>query len=135
MKIVVGFLKSAEGRAALSRAVDEAALRGAELLVVHSLRGGERDELEQILDHRGEFEPFKKRLDHDGTSYRMLEYSRRQSPAEDLLAAVKEEGAELLVIGIRRRSPVGKLVLGSNAQEILLQADCAVLAVKASDDD
>jgi nucleotide-binding universal stress UspA family protein len=55
---------------------------------------------------------------------------RGRTPAEDVVTVAKEAGAELIVIGLRRRSPVGKLVLGSNAQDILLQADCAVLAVK-----
>jgi nucleotide-binding universal stress UspA family protein len=132
MRIVVGFLRTPEGRAALARAIEEAERRGAELLVVHSMRGGERDELEQILSYREEFEKLEAQLDTSGVSYRLVEYARGNSPSEDLLQASRDEKADLIVIGIRRRSPVGKLVLGSNSQDILLHADCDVLAVKAS---
>ena len=54
------------------------------------------------------------------------------TPSEDLVQCATEEDAELIVIGLRRRSPVGKFLLGSNAQEILLDAKCPVLAVKAA---
>jgi nucleotide-binding universal stress UspA family protein len=135
MKIVAGFLRSAEGRAALRRAIEEAKLRDAQLLVVHSMRGGERDELEQVLTYREEFEQLEQQLKDASIDYRLVEYARGNAPAEDLLQAAKDEGADLIVIGIRRRSPVGKLVLGSNAQDILLNAECAVLAVKASRED
>ena len=135
MKIVAGFLRSPEGRAALNRALTEATVRDGELLVVHSMRGGERDELEQVMSYREEFEALEARLEASGVRYRLIEYARGNAPAEDLLQASKDEDADLIVIGIRRRSPVGKLILGSNAQDILLHADCAVLAVKASPDD
>ena len=52
-------------------------------------------------------------------------------PSEDLIGIAEDADAELIVIGLRRRSPVGKLILGSNAQRILLDAKCPVLAVKA----
>lgn len=135
MRIVAGFLRSPEGRAALDRAIDETRLRDAELLVVHSMRGGERDEERQVLTYREEFEQLEARLADEGIAYRLVEYARGNSPSEDLLQAAEDEGADLLVIGIRRRSPVGKLVLGSNAQDILLRADCAVLSVKAAPQD
>ena len=57
---------------------------------------------------------------------------RGQEPAEDLIAAAEEFGAELIVIGLRRRSPVGKLLMGSDAQRILLDSPVPVLAVKAA---
>jgi nucleotide-binding universal stress UspA family protein len=131
VRIVAGFLRSDEGRAALDRAVEETRLREGELLVVHSMRGGERDDTAQALTYREEFEQLETRLAGEGITYRLVEYARGNSPAEDLLAVATEQEADLLVIGIRRRSAVGKLVLGSNAQTILLQADCPVLAVKA----
>jgi nucleotide-binding universal stress UspA family protein len=135
VRIVAGFLRSAEGRAALARAIDETRLRDAELLVVHSSRGGERDDTEQTLTYREEFEQLEGRLTGEGIRYRLVEYVRGNSPAEDLLQVAKDEGADLIVIGIRRRTAVGKLLLGSNAQDILLKADCAVLSVKAAADD
>lgn len=135
MRIVVGFLRSPEGRAALNRAVDEAKLRDGELLVVHSMRGGERDELDHVLTYREEFEKLEADLKSAGVTYRLVEYARGNAPAEDLLQASKDEQADMIVIGIRRRSPVGKLILGSNAQDILLHADCAVLAVKGDPTD
>jgi nucleotide-binding universal stress UspA family protein len=132
MRIVTGFRRDAEGRAAVTRAIAEARLRDAELIVVHSMRGGERDELEQVMTYRDEFEQLERDLDASGVVYRLVEYARGNSPAEDLIAVAEDQGADLIVIGIRRRSAVGKLVLGSNAQDVLLNAPCPVLAVKAS---
>ena len=131
MRIVAGFLRSPEGRAALQRAIAETRLRDGELLVVHSMRGGERDELENVLTYREEFEQLEKQLAEEDIRYRLVEYARGNAPSEDLLQAAEDEDADMIVIGIRRRTPVGKLILGSNAQDILLHADCAVLAVKA----
>ncbi len=130
MKIVAGFLRSAEGRAALDRAVEEAKLRNASLLVVHSMRGGERDEMDQVLTYREELEKVERQLEESGIDFEIKDYVRGQTPAEDIIEAAQEEHADLIVIGVRRRSPVGKLILGSNAQDILLKAECDVLAVK-----
>jgi nucleotide-binding universal stress UspA family protein len=135
MAIIVGFTRASEGRAALDRAVAEALLRDADLVVIHSLKGGERDELEKVLAYREEFAALETELAARGVRFRLIEYARGNSPAEDLVEAAREHDGELIVIGFRRRSPVGKLVLGSNAQDVLMNAECPVLAVRVADDD
>jgi nucleotide-binding universal stress UspA family protein len=135
MNIVTGFRPSTEGRAAVNRAIEEARLRGGTVLVVHSMHGGERDELEKLMDYRKRFEQLKADLETSGVPHEIIEFARGNSPAEDLLEIARERDAELIVIGVRRRSPVGKLVLGSNAQDVLLEADCPVLAVKSTPTD
>jgi nucleotide-binding universal stress UspA family protein len=132
MTIVVGYLKTDEGGAALTRALEEAKLRDARLIVVHSMRGGERDEAERAIAYRDELETIRARLMAEGVDGDVREFIRGQSPDEDVLAAARDDDADLIVIGLRRRSPVGKLVLGSNSQNILLRAECPVLAVKAT---
>ncbi|MGZ5382616.1 MAG: universal stress protein [Acidimicrobiia bacterium] len=131
MKIVVGFIKNAAGNAALDRAIEEAQLRQAELVVVHSMEGGDKEGAEEVLAYREELEAVARRLVGLDIPHEIHEFVRGQSPSEDLIQCARDEGADLIVIGLRRRSPVGKLLMGSNAQEILLDAECPVLAVKA----
>jgi nucleotide-binding universal stress UspA family protein len=50
--------------------------------------------------------------------------------ADQVLDVADELSARLVVVGLRHRSPVGKLLMGSVAQRILLTAECPVLAVK-----
>ena len=49
--------------------------------------------------------------------------------ADQLLDVAQDTGVELIVIGLRRRTPAGKLILGSSAQRIMLEASCPVLTV------
>jgi nucleotide-binding universal stress UspA family protein len=132
VKIVVGYIKSAEGEAALDAAIAEAKLRDGELVIIHSMRGGARDEDAQAISSRAELAEVERRLESEGVPVRIRELVQGHSPAEDLVGVADAEEAGLIVIGLRRRSPVGKLVLGSNAQDILLAASCPVLAVKAA---
>jgi nucleotide-binding universal stress UspA family protein len=135
MKIVVGFKGTAEGKAALEWAIEEASRRDAEIIVVVSLRGGGSTdaEVEKVLAVRKELEEVEQRLTDAGVSYVIRSFVRGKSPAEDLNDVVSKEGADLIVIGLRRRSRTGKLLLGSNAQEILLDANCPVVGVKAKE--
>jgi nucleotide-binding universal stress UspA family protein len=116
--IVVGYSAKPEGRAALQRALSEAKLRGAALVVVDTSREVETDDLAAELAE-------------SGLSYEIRIPADVHDSAEELIRTAEATDADFIVIGLRRRSPVGKLLLGSNAQRVLLDAACPVLAVKA----
>jgi nucleotide-binding universal stress UspA family protein len=128
--VVVGYIRSAEGQVAVDAAVEEVRRRGGRLVVVHSTKGGDQD-AETVVADRDALEALEGRLRGDGVEVVVRDFARGNDPADDLVDVADTEQAVLIVIGLRRRSPVGKLLLGSNAQQILLKADCPVLAVKA----
>jgi nucleotide-binding universal stress UspA family protein len=140
MTIVVGFTHRPEGELALRRAIDEARLRGARLYIVRlldrtpSVNPGQVEQWDkQAAEGQQEGEAIVARLAEEGVEAK-FEFEPGSTPAAArLLAAAQANDADLVVIGIRRRSPVGKLVLGSVSQEVLLGAECPVLAVKADD--
>jgi nucleotide-binding universal stress UspA family protein len=133
MTIVVGYVPRAEGRAALRRAAEEARLRSTRLIVINSNRGGTHLDDEDALEHERELAEVRQRLDAEGVEHEVRQLVRGLDPADDLIAVANETGADFIVIGLRRRTPVGKLILGSNAQRILLEAPCPVMAVKAEE--
>jgi nucleotide-binding universal stress UspA family protein len=119
--IVVGYSAKPEGRAALQRALSEAKLRGAALVVVDTSSAVETGDLAA-------------KLAASGVDYEIRIPADANDAAEELIRTAETTDADFIVIGLRRRSPVGKLLLGSNAQRVLLDAACPVLAVKAEPD-
>lgn len=131
--IVVGYVPKPEGKAALRRAAEEAKLRDSRLVVVNSHRGGREFDRDDAIESEAQLAEVKAELGSHGVEHDVRQLVRGMDPAEDLVNVATEVDAELIVIGLRRRSPVGKLILGSNAQRVLLDAPCPVLAVKASE--
>ncbi|HYU84901.1 MAG TPA: universal stress protein [Kribbellaceae bacterium] len=131
--IVVGYVPKPEGRAALRRAAEEAKLRDAKLVVVNSHRGGRSFDDDEAAASDAALAEVRAQLDPTGVPYELRQLVRGLEPAEDMVAVAEQVKADFIVIGLRRRSPVGKLILGSNAQRILLDAPCPVLAVKAEE--
>ena len=134
MAILVGYVPRAEGRAALRRGAEEARLRHTKLVVINSNRGGRDLDQVEAARHEQELSEVRAELDKEGIENEVRQLVRGNEPADDLIAVAEEISADFIVIGLRRRTPVGKLIMGSNAQRILLEAPCPVLAVKAEED-
>lgn len=131
MSVVVGFIDNTEGRQALDLAIEEAERRRTRLIVVHSMRGGLKTKEDEYINYRQALEDLDQQLTERGVEHEIHEYVRDQTPAQDLMEAVDEFDADLLVIGYKRRTATGKALLGSHAQEVLMNAKVPVLAVMA----
>jgi nucleotide-binding universal stress UspA family protein len=129
MTVVVGYIPTREGEVALARAVEEARKDGSTLVVVNSSRGDAPVDQRFLLDD--ELDQLRAKLDAEGVAHTVVQSVRGRDAAEEVIDAVEQHEADLVVIGLRRRTAVGKLILGSTAQRILLGAPCPVLAVKA----
>jgi nucleotide-binding universal stress UspA family protein len=129
MTIVVGFIPTPEGHAALDRAIVEAKLRKSRLIVINVSRG------DALVDSRyassEAWSAVQEQLSRSGLDYEVAQSVAARDAADQLLDVARETNAELIVIGLRRRSPVGKLIMGSSAQRVLLDAEAPVLGVKA----
>ena len=126
--VVLGYVPKPEGEAALAASISEARLREADLVVVHAHRAQHGDD---AGSGQAELDDVRARVEAAGVTVDVRNPETSLEASEGLLAVAEEVGAELIVIGLRRRTPVGKLILGSNAQRILLDAHCPVLAVKS----
>lgn len=127
--IVVGYAAGTFGRVCLEQGIIEARLRDTELLVISAVsevrgqRIADADEIAEVTD----------RLIASGLRYR-IQQPIGATPAEELLAAMDDPEAEMLVIGMRRRTQVGKLLLGSTSQYLLISCRKPVLVVKPDDE-
>ncbi|HEX7744300.1 MAG TPA: universal stress protein [Micromonosporaceae bacterium] len=129
MTIVVGYVPKPEGRAAVRRGVAEALLRQEDLLVVNAARGDSYADAGFAPEE--ELAAVRAELERSGVRAEVRQLVRGVDPADEIMQAAATAAAKLIVIGIRHRTPVGKLILGSTAQRVLLEAGCPVLAVKA----
>lgn len=116
MTVIVARTSTPEGEAALAASIEEAKRRQ-EDLVVFNLEGTQLD-------------PEGSELDGVPVTYRLPD-ARNHDAVGDLLDTAEEISASAVVIGVRHRSKVGKFLLGSAAQQILLEANAPVIAVKS----
>lgn len=130
MKILVGYIPTPEGLAAVAWATSHAQLTGGQLTVLNTAKNG--DYSDPQFASAQDVDALDTELTEKGIDHEIKRPTDGLPASESLVSTAREIDADLLVIGLRRRSPIGKLITGSSAQAILLDAPCAVVAVKAA---
>jgi nucleotide-binding universal stress UspA family protein len=125
--VVAAYSADDYGRAAVAHAESIARASGARLVVVNATRGDKL--VDDRYAHEQEIAALEERLSADGLSVD-IRHDVVPDVADAVLDAAAQASADVIVVGVRHRTPVGKLLLGSVAQRVILDAPCPVLAVK-----
>lgn len=130
MTIIIGWVPRPEGDAALDRAIEEATLRSEQLVVLNASSGASYNDVNYATEEQ--LASVQDRLDAAGIDYDLRQMLRGKEPSDEVIDVAASLDASMVVIGLRHRSSVGKFLMGSSAQEILMGVHCPVLAVPAN---
>ena len=130
MKILVGYTPAPEGVAALDFAVEHAKLTGAHLTVLNTGRNG--NYADPVYATSQDMDAVEAQLRESGLDYEIRRPNDGLSATDSILGVAEDSGVDLVVIGLRKRTAVGKLITGSTAQAVLLNADVPVVCVPAA---
>ncbi|MFE9956871.1 universal stress protein [Micromonospora sp. NPDC005299] len=128
MTVLVAYVPTPEGDAALTAGLAEAARRGERLVVLNTPREGAPVSAEMAAADA--VRAMVEQGAAAGVAVEVRQDAHAGDVADEVVRVAEAVEASVIVIGLRRRSPVGKLIMGSAAQRILLDADRPVLAVK-----
>ena len=128
MTIVIGYVPTPVGDAALDAGLAEAAAHGDDAVILNSPR--RRTTVDGELIDAAAADELVARATALGVTARVDQSDHGDDIVETFAKVASANDARLVVIGLRRRSPVGKLVMGSDAQRLLLELDVPILAVK-----
>lgn len=130
MKIMVGYDATSGGKTVLNLAVTFAKAFNGKLFIVTSMTKGTDAEQEAIKHIESELAMVKNEMESQGVPSETHLLIRGMVPGEDLVEFARENQMDQIVIGVRRTSKVGKLVFGSSAQYVILNAHCPVTTIK-----
>jgi nucleotide-binding universal stress UspA family protein len=126
--VLVTYVPTPEGDAAFAAAVEEAGRRSARLVLLNTPRQGAP--VSAAMAGEDVVRDLLARASAAGVEVEVRQDAHAGDLADEVLRVADAVDASVILIGLRRRSPVGKLLMGSTAQRILLDADRPVLAVK-----
>ena len=130
MKILVGYDGSNSGKEALDLAKNHAmAFKGEVDVITSMVKGTERERQDMDQAKRG-LEYAEALFKENNIPCKTHLLIRGLSSGEDLVEFAQENNIDEIIVGVRRRSKVGKLLMGSTAQYVILNANCPVVTVK-----
>ncbi len=130
MKVLVGYNGSKASRRALDEARGYAKAFDALVYIVNSVEGGSGETSDDIIRANEMLDEAKSLMESEGVSYDVSQLARGMSPGADIIDFATENDIDHIFLGIEKLSRVGKLLLGSTAQYIILKAPCPVTTVR-----
>jgi nucleotide-binding universal stress UspA family protein len=130
MRILVGYDGSSSSKEALKVARKHALAFKGEVDVITSMEKGTESEQQSIEDAERGLEWAKSMFTDNGISCKTHLLIRGMAPGEDIVEFGRENSVDEIIVGVKRRSKVGKLLMGSTAQFVILHATCPVVSVK-----
>jgi len=130
MKILIGYKGKERAKRLLDLAIHRAKPYSGEVFVISSLYGSESTTGKHISEVEKNLADAAKYLEENGIRHQTRFLIQGKSPGEDIVDFAKQHQIDEIIIGVRNRSKVGKLLFGSTAQFVILEAECPVVAVK-----
>lgn len=130
MKILVGFDGTKAAKEAIAVAEQHARIFDATIILANSMVGGPEVPRKDFEKAENSLEHQKSALIDKKLPCKTILSVRGLEAGEDLVRLAKEHQADEVIIGVRRRSKVGKIIFGSTAQFVVLNAPCPVVTVK-----
>lgn len=128
MTVLVAYVPTPEGVAALAIGIAEAKWRGSRMVVVNVAVG--QNFADATFADEKDLDAVRQRLAEEGVAHDIRQILEASDVGGSILEVAGQTRAELIVLGLRRMSPIGKFLLGSTIQDVMRGADCPVLTVR-----
>jgi nucleotide-binding universal stress UspA family protein len=130
MKIMVCYNGSRSSRTALEYGIRNAKIFNGKVFIVASMDNRTSDDAQEMIRIGKEHEDAESRLRHEDIECESHVLVRGLDPGEDLVKYANDNEMDYIVVGIRKRSKMDKMIFGSTAQYIILNANCPIITVR-----
>lgn len=130
MKILIGYKGINIGQDLLKLGAEHAKAFNATVLVVTSMLEGTEKDQKKILEAENNLDQAQIFFKAQGIACEKHLLIRGMEAGEDIVAFANEKNVDEIIIGVKSRSNIGRLLFGSTAQTVILEADCPVVTVR-----